>query len=56
MAFSWFRKKDDGNNVITIKCDAHETMVKRLSRIEGENLVIMAILVVIMAAILGRVV
>ena len=50
------RKKDDGDRIVTPKCDEHESMVKKLARIEGDNFVIIALLSVILAVVLGKVI
>lgn len=48
-------KRDKGGEVVTSsKCNEHESMVKRLARIEGENAIIIIMLGIILLAILER--
>lgn len=55
MVWTLKRKKDNVSSIVTVKCDEHQDLVSRLARIEGENIVIITMLTVVVAFILTKV-
>lgn len=48
------KEKDEGDELVTPKCNSHEKLVAKLSRIEGENIAILAMLGVILTVIMSQ--
>lgn len=52
--FSLRKRKTIQQNQYYEKCEDHNTMVKKLSRIEGENVAIIALVIVILLLVVER--